>query len=170
MSVTAASREGAGRRRCQEEQACQRSSVPRQRLPACPDRGRLRTVYSRPRCAGAAARRGARLRLCPRAARGEHLQPLDRFHEQVTRFGCIAPFLHFHPFPGFQSANSRVPANISLLSLLPKAPELNPTKITWQCLRSNWLSNHVFASGRDIVDRCCDAWNKRTNSSSNPGP
>jgi hypothetical protein len=30
----------------------------------------------------------------------------------------------------------------------------------WQYLRGNWLSNCVFAAGRDIVDHCCDAWNK----------
>jgi len=27
-------------------------------------------------------------------------------------------------------------------------------------LRGNWLSNRVFASARDIVNHCCDAWNK----------
>ncbi len=48
----------------------------------------------------------------------------------------------------------------SLLPLPPKSPELNPTENVWQYLRNNWLSNRVFASGRDIVDHCCDAWNK----------
>jgi hypothetical protein len=27
-------------------------------------------------------------------------------------------------------------------------------------LCDNWLSNRVFASGRQIVDRCCGAWTK----------
>lgn len=27
-------------------------------------------------------------------------------------------------------------------------------------MRDNWLSNRVFQIGRDIVDHCCDAWNK----------
>src|SRR3954462_15123734 len=27
-------------------------------------------------------------------------------------------------------------------------------------LRENWLSSRVFASYRDIVDHCCDAWNR----------
>jgi hypothetical protein len=27
-------------------------------------------------------------------------------------------------------------------------------------LRDNWLSSRVFGSYRDIVDHCCDAWNR----------
>ena len=27
-------------------------------------------------------------------------------------------------------------------------------------LRDNWLSNRVFKSFEEIVDRCCEAWNK----------
>jgi hypothetical protein len=27
-------------------------------------------------------------------------------------------------------------------------------------MRDNWLSNHIFQSGEDIVDYCCNAWNK----------
>jgi len=47
------------------------------------------------------------------------------------------------------SAKLKLPANISLLPLPPKSPELNPTENVWQYLRDNWLSNRVFASGRD---------------------
>ena len=53
-----------------------------------------------------------------------------------------------------------VPANISIVLLPPKSPELNPTENVWQFMRDNWLSNRVFNSGEDIVDQCCDAWNK----------
>jgi transposase len=45
------------------------------------------------------------------------------------------------------SAKLKVPANISLLPLPPKSPELNPTENLWQYMRDNWLSNRVFASG-----------------------
>jgi len=58
------------------------------------------------------------------------------------------------------SPKLKVPANITLLPLPPKSPELNPTENVWQYLRDNWLSNRVFASARHIVDHCCDAWNK----------
>ena len=53
-----------------------------------------------------------------------------------------------------------VPANITLLPLPPRALELNPVENIWQFLRDNWLSNRVFTSYEDIVDRCCEAWNK----------
>jgi hypothetical protein len=53
-----------------------------------------------------------------------------------------------------------VPANISIVLLPPKSPELNPTENVWQFMRDNWLSNRVFATGEDIVDHCCQAWNK----------
>ena len=52
-----------------------------------------------------------------------------------------------------------LPANISILLLPPKSPELNPTENTWQFMRDNWLSNRVFKSAEDIVDHCCGAWN-----------
>src|SRR3954468_10238234 len=41
-----------------------------------------------------------------------------------------------------------------------RAPELNPVENIWQFLRANWLSSRVFASYRNIVDHCCDAWNR----------
>jgi transposase len=53
-----------------------------------------------------------------------------------------------------------VPPNISLLPLPAKCPELNPVENIWQFIRDNWLSNRVFRSERDIVDHCCNAWNK----------
>jgi hypothetical protein len=53
-----------------------------------------------------------------------------------------------------------VPANITILPLPPKSPELNPVENLWQFMRDNWLSNRVFKSYDDIVDHCCDAWRK----------
>ena len=55
-----------------------------------------------------------------------------------------------------------VPPNITILPLPPKCPELNPTENVRQFMRDNWLSNRVFKSYEDIVDHCCDAWNKLT--------
>ncbi len=52
-----------------------------------------------------------------------------------------------------------VPANITLVPLPPKCPELNPVENLWQFMRDNWLSNRVFTSYKDIVDYCCHAWN-----------
>jgi transposase len=53
-----------------------------------------------------------------------------------------------------------VPDNITLVPLPPRAPELNPVENVWQFVRDNWLSNRVFGSYEEIVDHCCDAWNK----------
>ena len=58
------------------------------------------------------------------------------------------------------SADLTIPANITLLPLPPRAPELNPVENVWQFLRDNWLSNRVFKTYDDIVVHCCDAWNK----------
>ncbi len=59
-----------------------------------------------------------------------------------------------------RSRGLTVPANISLLSLPPKAPELNPVENIWQFLRQNWLSNRIFRDYDDIVEHCCRAWNR----------
>ncbi len=51
-----------------------------------------------------------------------------------------------------------VPDNITLLTLPPYAPELNPVENVWQYLRANKLAITVFDDYKDIVDKCCDAW------------
>jgi len=46
-----------------------------------------------------------------------------------------------------------IPANITILALPPKSPELNPVENIWQYMRDNWLSNRIFKSYDDIVDQ-----------------
>jgi transposase len=58
------------------------------------------------------------------------------------------------------SARLPVPDNITILPLPSKSPELNPTENIWQFMRDNWLSNRIFTSYEDILDHCCEAWNK----------
>ena len=53
-----------------------------------------------------------------------------------------------------------VPANITLLPLPPKCPELNPLENIWQFMRDNWLSNRIFSSYDALLSLCCEAWNK----------
>ena len=53
-----------------------------------------------------------------------------------------------------------IPPNITLLPLPPRSPELNPVENIWQFMRENWLSNRVYKSDDDIIDLCCEAWNK----------
>jgi len=53
-----------------------------------------------------------------------------------------------------------VPDNITIVPLPPKCPELNPQENVWEFMRDNWLSNRIFTCYDNIVDHCCDAWNK----------
>ena len=54
----------------------------------------------------------------------------------------------------------KVPANITLMALPPRSPELNPAENLWQFMRDNWLSNRIFKSYDDILDHACHAWQK----------
>jgi len=58
------------------------------------------------------------------------------------------------------SARLVVPANITILPLPAKSPELSPVENVWQIMRDNWLSNHVFQPYDDPVNHCCATWNK----------
>ena len=51
-----------------------------------------------------------------------------------------------------------VPDNITLLSLPPYAPELNPMELVWEYLRSNRLCAVVWDSYDAIVEACRKAW------------
>jgi hypothetical protein len=62
--------------------------------------------------------------------------------------------------PWHLSTRLLVPANITIILLPPKCPELNPVENVWQFMRDNWLSNRIFKSYDDLVDHCCAAWNK----------
>ena len=57
------------------------------------------------------------------------------------------------------TAKLTVPANITLVPLPPRCPELNPVENIWQYLRQNWLSNRIFNDYDDILGICCEAWN-----------
>jgi transposase len=52
-----------------------------------------------------------------------------------------------------------VPANISIVLLPPRSPELNPVEKVWQYLPQTYLSNRVFDTYETIVETCCHAWN-----------
>ena len=54
----------------------------------------------------------------------------------------------------------RPPDNVTLLTLPPYSPELNPAENVWQYLRQNDLSMRVWDTYDDIVETCCHAWNK----------
>ena len=53
-----------------------------------------------------------------------------------------------------------VPANITPVFLPPYSPELNPIERLWLYLKDNQLSHRVFGDTTEIIDACCDAWNR----------
>src|SRR5271168_2095519 len=52
----------------------------------------------------------------------------------------------------------QVPDNITLLSLPPYAPELNPMENVWDYLRGNQLCAIVWDTYDAIVEACSRAW------------
>ncbi len=87
---------------------------------------------------------------------------MDLHLAEISR--AVAPNAHavlFMDQAGWHTtAKLTVPHNISIVMLPPRSPELNPVENIWQFMRDNWLSNRVFKSYNDILDHCCDAWNK----------
>jgi transposase len=53
-----------------------------------------------------------------------------------------------------------MPANLSILPLPPYSPELNPVEQIWQPLRQSGWANRCFKGYDEIVDVCCQAWNR----------
>ena len=51
-----------------------------------------------------------------------------------------------------------VPKNITLLSLPPYSPELNPMENVWAYLRQNKLCALVWNTYEEILDACQSAW------------
>lgn len=92
---------------------------------------------------------------CDTDAMTLHLQAVSAKVEAGAHAVLIVDRAGWHLTPKL-----RVPGNISLIPLPPRAPELNPTENVWQFMRDNWLSNRVFKSHDDIVDHCCHAWNR----------
>jgi len=43
-----------------------------------------------------------------------------------------------------------------------RSPELNPAEQAWQQLRDRSLANRCYDSYDDIINACCEAWNKFT--------
>ena len=52
-----------------------------------------------------------------------------------------------------------VPSNITLITLPPYAPELNPRENVWEFLRDNRFGAQVWKTYGEIVRACSNAWN-----------
>ena len=58
-----------------------------------------------------------------------------------------------------KSKQLEIPKNISLMTLPPYSPELNPMEQVFQQLRKLKLSNACYETYEDIDQACVDAWN-----------
>lgn len=55
-----------------------------------------------------------------------------------------------------------VPGNISILSLPPYSPELNPIERVWEYLKERYLSHRLLDDYEAIVEATSRAWNTLT--------
>jgi hypothetical protein len=89
----------------------------------------------------------------------------EAMQHHLDQIGCaVAPGAHAVVVldgAGWHGAIELLPPdNVSLLPLPPYSPELNPAENIWQYLRQNDLSMRVWRTYDDIVETCCEAWNK----------
>jgi transposase len=82
-----------------------------------------------------------------------HLEAIGKAVESGAHAAVLLDGAGYH-----RSHRLRVPANITLIPLPRYAPELNSAENIWEYLRKNKLSNTVFDSYDDIVDKACQAW------------
>jgi DDE superfamily endonuclease len=93
--------------------------------------------------------------LCDTAAMNHHLSEIS---SQVAAEAHAVVVLDGAGWHGSRALV--VPGNITLLTLPPYSPQLNPVERVWHYLRSHWLANSVFRSLADIMDACETAWNR----------
>ena len=62
---------------------------------------------------------------------------------------------------GWHTASGlRVPPNVTLVHLPPKAPELNPVENLWHYLRSHYWSNRLYETWADLKAAATEAWRR----------
>jgi transposase len=62
---------------------------------------------------------------------------------------------------GWHTATAlNIPANVTLVHLPPKSPELNPTENLWHYLRSHYWSNRLYKTWDDLKSAAVEAWRR----------
>jgi putative transposase len=124
--------------------------------PSAPRDQRTRSTYIFGAvCPARGSAAGLILPRCNTAAMALHLAEISRTVTPGAHAVLLLDQAGWH-----LSDKLAIPANITLMPLPPKSPELNPVENIWQFIRDNWLSNRVFRSYDDILQHCCAAWNK----------
>ena len=87
---------------------------------------------------------------------------VNGFLEEFSR--QLAPGVHavllWDNAPYHVSGELAVPANVSLIGLLPYSPELNPVENLWHYLRAHHWSNRVYADYDALLEAATEAWRK----------
>ena len=83
---------------------------------------------------------------------------LDAFAATIAEDEHVALVLDGAGWHGSKSA--RVPANITLVSLPPYSPELNPVERVWLYLKERFLSLRLHNDYDAIVAAASKAWNR----------
>jgi transposase len=85
---------------------------------------------------------------------------VNRFLQEFSR--QLAPGVHavllWDNAPYHVSGDLVVPANVSLIGLLPYSPELNPVENLWHYLRAHHWSNRVYADYEALLEAATEAW------------
>ena len=85
---------------------------------------------------------------------------VNRFLEEFAR--QLAPgvraVLVWDNAPYHVGGDLVVPANVSLIGLLPYSPELNPVENLWHYLRAHHWSNRVYADYDALLEAATEAW------------
>lgn len=55
-----------------------------------------------------------------------------------------------------------IPSNITLIKIPPYSPQLNPAEKVWQYLKDNFISNTLFDSYKDIIEKTSQVWQQLT--------
>ena len=87
-------------------------------------------------------------------AMNEHLKEIDTQISPGAHAVLVCDGAGWHQRGG----RLEVPENMTLLSLPPYSPELNPMENVWDYLRGNKLSHRVWDTYEAIVDACASAW------------
>jgi transposase len=87
---------------------------------------------------------------------------VNRFLQEFSR--QLSPGVHavllWDNAPFHVAKGLAVPANVSLIGLLPYSPELNPVEDLWHYLRAHHWSNRVYADYDALREAAVEAWCK----------
>ncbi len=92
---------------------------------------------------------------CSTASMNIHLQDISESLSQKAHAIIIMDGASWHE----KSQTIIVPENISIITLPPYSPELNPIERLWKFIKNKKLKNRVIPASMDMNDLGCELWN-----------